>query len=129
MPGSTLRRFILPFICLAVLVASVGVMPAAADETATDDYLLVFFINPNGGPCQMQNAILSEMGDELNGKVMIRPVQTTVDADRRLFYAYAIRGLPTLILTDATGKEIRRLPPGVQSATAVRELLSFIPEN
>lgn len=100
---------------------------AATPEIA--DHLLVFFIDPNGGPCQMQGSILKQMSAELDGKVLVRPVQTTVPADRDLFYAYGIRALPTLLLADSTGKEIKRLPPGVQPAETIRSLLAQIPVN
>jgi len=101
--------------------------PAATPEIA--DHLLVFFIDPNGGPCQMQGNILKQMSTELDGKVLIRPVQTTVPADRDLFYAYGIRALPTILLADSSGKEIKRLPPGVQTAETIRGLLNHIPVN
>ena len=90
-------------------------------------YLLVFFIDPNGGPCQMQGKILTQMSAELNGKVLIRPVKTTVPADRDIFYAYGIRALPTILLADSSGKEINRLPPGVHAAETIRGLLKQIP--
>ncbi len=101
-------------------------------QTATPssaEHLLVFFINPDGGPCRMQDEILSRMSGELEGKVLIRPVQTTVQADRELFYAYGIRALPTILLADATGKELKRLPPGVQPVESIRSLLTHIPAN
>ncbi|MCW8893851.1 MAG: hypothetical protein OQK50_00895 [Deltaproteobacteria bacterium] len=93
------------------------------------DHLLVFFLDPNGGPCQMQDKILKQMTTELDGKVLIRPVQTTVPADRDLFYAYGIRALPTILLADSSGKEIKRLPPGVQTVETVRGLLGQITVN
>ncbi len=100
-----------------------------AAQVRIPEHLLVFFIDPNGGPCRMQGEILERMSHELNDKVLIRPVQTTVPADRDLFYAYGIRALPTILLADAGGKEIKRLPPGVQSAEMIRELLNRIPAN
>ena len=91
------------------------------------EHLLVFFIDPNGGPCQMQEKILSQMTAELEGKVLIRPVKTTVPEDMDIFYAYGIRALPTMLLADSSGKEIKRLPPGVHAAETIRGLLSQIP--
>ena len=109
--------------------------PAATETTATQsspvvaEYLLVFFIDPNGGPCRMQGEILSQMSAEMDGKVLIRPVQTTVPADRDIFYAYGIRALPTILLADSSGKEIKRLSPGVHAAETIRGLLTQIPVN
>ncbi len=98
-------------------------------NTTSAKPLLVFFINPTGGPCQMQANILNKMADELEDKVTIRPVKTSVPEDMQLFYAYGIRGLPSLILTDAKGNEIKRLRPGVQPPELIRTLLNQIPEN
>jgi thioredoxin 1 len=88
---------------------------------------LVFFLDPNGRPCQIQDEILRGMSGDLQGVVELRYVQTTVPSDINVFYAFGVRGLPTLLLTDASGKEIRRLPPGVKSAEEIRTLLQAIP--
>ncbi len=101
----------------------------AQKSPAVADHLLVFFIDPNGGPCRMQGDILSQMADEFAGKVLVRPVQTTVKEDMDIFYAYGIRALPTILLADSSGKEITRLPPGVHAAETIRNLLNQIPKN
>ena len=102
---------------------------APAHQAVSAQYNLVFFLDPNGRPCRMQDAILSEMAGELQGKVAIRYVKTTVAADRNLFYQYGIRALPTLLLADASGNEIKRMPPGVKSADEVRLLIQSIPRS
>ena len=102
---------------------------ASVSNQQMADHLLVFFLDPNGGPCRMQGDILSRMTNELEGKVLVRPVQTTIAADRDLFYAYGIRALPTILLADSTGKELKRLPPGVQGEEAIRSLLSQVQVN
>lgn len=87
---------------------------------------LVFFLDPNGGPCRRQNAILQGMSNEFKGKVSLRYVKTTVPADRNLFYQYGIRALPTLLLADASGKEIKRMTPGIKNPADVRALIQSI---
>lgn len=89
----------------------------------SDEPFLVFFLDPNGGPCRMQDQVLAGMSDELKGQVNLYYVQTTVPDDKKIFYAYGIRALPTLVLADPSGKEIKRLPPGVRSAEEIRNLL------
>jgi thioredoxin 1 len=84
---------------------------------------LVFFMNPGGAPCQMQDRILQDMAPELRGKAEIVYLKTNVAGDIAKFQQYGIRALPTLIVTDASGKEIRRATPGIQSATQVRQLV------
>jgi thioredoxin 1 len=83
---------------------------------------LVFFMNPGGAPCQMQDRILQDMGAELKGKAEVVYYKTTVAADIAKFQQYGIRALPTLVVTDASGREIRRATPGIQSAAQVRQL-------
>lgn len=85
---------------------------------------LVFFINPDGRPCQMQDSILREMSAELNGKVDLVYYRTTSRADMARFNEYGVRSLPQLVLTDPSGREIRRATPGVQGADAVRRLIA-----
>lgn len=77
----------------------------------------------------MQDAILLDMSDELKGKVNIRYVKTTVPDDRNLFYHYGIRALPTLLLADSSGKEIKRMPPGVKNAAHIRTFIQSIPRT
>lgn len=84
---------------------------------------LVFFMNPNGAPCQMQDQILQQMAPELKGRTAVVYYKTTVPGDIAMFQRYGIRALPTLLVTDASGKEIRRATPGIQSAAQVRQLL------
>lgn len=84
---------------------------------------LLFFLDPNGGPCMMQGRILASMEEDLRGQATIREIRTTIPGDRPLFGQFGIRGLPSLILVDGGGKEIRRLPPGVKSAEEIRFLL------
>ncbi len=139
-----MTKLLLMFIAIITLVgcsqeqtvvpASQAMVAEKKEETTktnltSPEHLLVFFINPTGGPCVMQEKILADMASELEGKVIIRPVKTTVPDDMNIFYAYGIRGLPSMILTDSEGKEIKRLPPGVHSADTIRILLNYIPEN
>lgn len=101
----------------------------AASIQQTSSPQLMFFINPQGAPCRMQDSILSGMAAELEGKVAVTYVRTDVPDQRSIFYTYGIRGLPSIVLTDAAGSEIKRLSPGVRPAEAIRELLTFIPEG
>ena len=75
----------------------------------------------------MQDSILRGMSAELEDKVSIHYVQTTVPEDLNTFYAYGIRALPTILLADTSGKEIKRLTPGVKTADDIRALLKSLP--
>ena len=112
-----------PDIAKSQVVASQSA-PAEAPEELS--FNLVFFLDPNGGPCKRQNTILQGMSEELNKKVNIRYVSTTVEDQRKLFYHYGIRSLPTLLLADASGKEIKRMTPGIKNVAAIRTFLQSI---
>jgi thioredoxin 1 len=105
---------------------------SAATPSATRDlasHKMIFFLDPNGGPCRLQVSILNEMASELRGKIDIQYVQTTVPSDRDIFYKYGIRALPTLLLADTGGKEIKRMTPGVKQPDDIRNLLQSIPKS
>lgn len=114
------------FLFLFVLGCSEGdKVPATAIVSSHDGGpQLLFFLDPNGGPCMMQGRILASMEEDLRGQATIREIRTTIPEDRPLFGQFGIRGLPSLILVDGGGKEIRRLPPGVKSAEEIRFLLN-----
>jgi thioredoxin 1 len=85
---------------------------------------LVFFMNPNGMPCQMQDRVLRELAPELNGRAALVYYKTTEPADLAEFDRYGIRSLPMLLVTDASGREVRRATPGIHAADEIRQLLA-----
>ena len=85
---------------------------------------LVFFMNPNGVPCQLQDRVLHDMAAELNGKAQLVYYRTTEPADLEWFGRYGVRSLPLLVVTDAAGREIRRATPGIQPPEEIRRLVA-----
>jgi thioredoxin 1 len=85
---------------------------------------LVFFMNPNGGPCQMQDRILREMGAELTARAEVVYYKTTEPGDIARFQEYGIRSLPMLLVTDGAGRELRRATPGIHTMPEIVQLLS-----
>jgi len=99
--------------------------PAAAVAPAGQRARLVFFMNPNGAPCQMQDRILRDLSAELSPRVDVVYYRTTEPADIAVFQRYGIRSLPQLLVTDATGRELRRATPGIQGPDQLRGLVAF----
>jgi len=94
---------------------SVALVKQASKNVSTPpEKRILFFMNPNGHPCQMQLSILDGMKDKLQGLAAITYIKTTEAADQQTFYTYGIRGLPSLIILDGSGKEIKRFTPGIQ---------------
>ncbi|WP_429884789.1 thioredoxin family protein [Geoalkalibacter halelectricus] len=125
-----IRKVFLVLACALIVGCTDGQVAesgsAALPNSAQDLHQLVFFLDPSGGPCIMQAQILAGMEGEFRDRVVVRFVQTTVPEDRGLFARYGIRGLPALLLADASGQEVRRLSPGVKSAGEVRSLIELV---
>lgn len=104
-------------------VPATGTVPSHAQQATGALPRLVFFMNPNGMPCQMQDRVLREMGVELTARAEVIYYRTTEPADIARFQEYGIRSLPMLVVTDSSGRELRRATPGIRSMTEVLQLL------
>lgn len=107
-----------------------GDAPADVDAAAPAPALpagtrprLVFFMNPGGRPCQVQDQILRDMSAELFRTAEVVYYRTTEPADLGRFSQYGVRALPMLLVTDADGRELRRATPGIQGPEQIRRLL------
>jgi thiol-disulfide isomerase/thioredoxin len=89
--------------------------PGENKSTVSPDKEILFFMNPNGHPCQMQLSILDGMKNKISGLAKIKYVKTTEASDLNTFNQYGIRGLPSLIILGKDGKELKRFTPGVQT--------------
>ncbi len=74
---------------------------------------LLFFMNPNGRPCQIQDEILQSAKATIDSLVNVQYIKTTISQDQAKFYKYGIRSIPLLIVIDKSGKEIKRFTPGI----------------
>ncbi len=84
---------------------------------------VVFFLNPNGGPCRAQNEILQKLHDERKGSFNIVYVSAMEQQNQQAFYDYGIRSLPSLVIVDRSGKVSRVFPPGIQPYEALAAAL------
>ena len=84
---------------------------------------LVFFQNPNGGPCRMQKQIIDGLLQERKNGFNIAAISTMRQEDQKAFYDYGVRSLPSLVLVDRSGRIARVFPPGIQSREAVAAAL------
>lgn len=98
---------------------------AVAGEQAPATTLL-FFLNPNGQPCQMQAQIIEGIRPQIEQTARIVPVSTAVFSDTTRFRQYGVRYLPSLILVDADQKEIKRFSPGIQPAEDILKELAAL---
>jgi thiol-disulfide isomerase/thioredoxin len=84
---------------------------------------LVFFQNPQGGPCRAQKEILQKLQQDRKDNFNIANVSTMRPEDQKAFYDYGIRNLPMLVLVDKSGKISRVFSPGIQSYEALAAAL------
>jgi thioredoxin 1 len=113
-------------LALGAAACSGSASGAPAPATAADGLpRLVFFMNPNGAPCQLQDQLIRGMAPELTGKITVVYLRTTVPAEIPFFERYGVRSLPQLLLVDGAGRELRRATPGVQQPEAVRRLVGI----
>ncbi len=84
---------------------------------------VVFFLNPNGGPCKAQNEVLQKLQKDRKSNFNIAYVSALQQENQKAFYDYGIRSLPSLVLVDRGGKVTRVFPPGIQSYEALAAAL------
>ncbi|MBI5639927.1 MAG: hypothetical protein HZA17_05830 [Nitrospirae bacterium] len=84
---------------------------------------VVFFLNPEGGPCSAQNEILQKLQQDRNGNFNVAYVNATKPADQQAFYDYGVRSLPSLVLVDGSGRISSYFPPGIQPYETLSQAL------
>ena len=88
---------------------------------------VVFFLNPQGGPCKAQNEVLMKLHQDRGGNFSMAYVNAMNPADQQAFYDYGVRSLPTVVLVDSRGKISRNFPPGIQTYEALAAALDGAP--
>jgi len=76
-------------------------------------------MNPQGAPCLLQKKILDGVLAEVSSVVNIHYAKVNDVVDQNLFYQHGIRGLPSLILVDTTGKEMHRFSAGIHEGKTI----------
>jgi thioredoxin 1 len=110
------------FIMLAVAGLAAAANPEAPKSTpelkqaiGAGKKTIVFFLNPQGGPCRAQNEIVQKLQKDRKANFNVAYVSTMNPADQKAFYDYGVRNLPQLVLVDSKGKIAQFYPPGIQS--------------
>ena len=65
---------------------------------------IIYFSAPWCGPCKVMSPLVEQM--EQQGKIRVRKVN--VDYEASITQQYNVKNVPTMVLTDLEGKEIRR---------------------
>ncbi len=120
--------------CLTIFLVQISVAANAAPKSTPELQQLigagkktvVFFQNPNGGPCKAQNEILQKLLKDRKGNFTIAYVNAMKPEDQKAFYDYGIRNLPSLVVVDGSGNISRVFPPGIQSYETLGQSLDSI---
>ena len=100
--------------------------PEIKQSISSGKKTIIFFLNPNGGPCKAQNEVLTALQKDKKNNFNVAYVSAMQQENQRAFYDYGVRGLPTLVLIDSSGKINRVFPPGIQSYAALAAALDGI---
>lgn len=127
---SIAKKFILLILfCLGISAAFAGAgdkpltkAPAQKAPTIT----LMFFINPNGAPCQAQEKIINEFRTQIEKRAKILAISTESFSAPMQFRKFGIRSLPALVIVDADYQEIKRFAPGIQSGEQILKELAEV---
>jgi thioredoxin 1 len=125
-----MRRSLLFLSLLAALALGAGQVHAAATAAplstpelkkiiGAGKKTVVFFLNPQGGPCRAQNEIVQKLLKDRKGNFSVAYVDAMKAENQRAFYDYGVRNLPQLVLVDGKGKIAQFFPPGIQSYEAL----------
>lgn len=87
---------------------------------------VVFFLNPQGGPCKAQNEIIEKLLKDRKGNFTVAYVSAMKQADQKAFYDYGVRNLPSLVLVDKKGMISRVFPPGIQTYETLSQALDSL---
>jgi thioredoxin 1 len=76
---------------------------------------ILYFSAPWCGPCQQLSPIINQLVSE---GINIKKVN--IDYDTNLSQKYTVRSIPTLILTDMNGNEIKRMSGGGKTKEQIK---------
>lgn len=114
--------FLLLFFIFSFATLSAESTQAPSDQTGSTllkKGVMLFFLNPNGRPCQIQANILHQHREKIEQRYNIKALMTTNRSDHALFYKYGVRSLPSIILLKPSGDVHLRLPPGIQDSSTI----------
>ncbi len=87
---------------------------------------VVFFLNPQGGPCKAQNEILQKLHNDRGKKFNVVYVDANKPVNQKAFYDYGVRGLPSVVIVDSAGNIGKVFSPGIQSYETLAQTLDSL---
>lgn len=100
--------------------------PEIKQAVSSGKKTVVFFLNPMGGPCRNQKAILLKLQQDMKNGFNIAYVDANKPEDQKAFYDYGVRGLPSVAVLDSKGNIGRLFPPGIQTYETMKQTLDSV---
>lgn len=97
--------------------------PELRQAVSSGKKTLVFFLNPEGGPCRAQDEILRKLHADRGGNFNVTYISALKTEDQQAFYDYGVRNLPSLVLLDSRGRIGHVFSPGIQTYEAMAQAL------
>lgn len=88
--------------------------PEIQKAAASGKKSVIFFINPSGQPCRIQDEILRQLHSDKKMSFNLVHVETMNHEHQKAFYDYGIRSLPSVVILDSKGAISKHLSPGIQ---------------
>lgn len=124
---------------IALAVAAIGIsafsmvaqadgldLPSELQAEAHGKYMLVEFYAPYCGTCQMMKPHVEALKNKIDDKVVVRPVDASQPPNVKYVRAYGIKGTPTYILFNPSGKMVYRMDDRISPVILEKQVMKQI---
>ncbi len=115
---AVLLIFAVPIIAYMALTKSTATTAQTTDAAAANKPQVIKFTSAMCLDCQKMNEIFKEIFPKYEGKIILTeiPVQDGTSFTNSQIEKYSVTLVPTIILLDATGKQVKRIEGAIEKA-------------
>ena len=115
---AVLLIFAVPIIAYMALTKSTATTAQTTDAAAANKPQVIKFTSAMCLDCQKMNEIFKEIFPKYEGKIILTeiPVQDGTSFTNSQIEKYNVTLVPTIILLDATGKQVKRIEGAIEKA-------------
>ena len=113
---AVLLIFAVPIIAYMALTKSTATTAQTTDTAAANKPQVIKFTSAMCLDCQKMNEIFKEIFPKYEGKIILTeiPVQDGTSFTNSQIEKYSVTLVPTIILLDATGKQVKRIEGAIE---------------
>lgn len=101
-------------------------LPSELQAEAHGKYMLVEFYSPYCGTCQMMKPHVEALKNKVDDKVVIKPVDASQPPNVKYVRTYGIKGTPTYILFNPSGKMVYRMDDRISPVILEKQVMKQI---